>query len=170
MNSIQDVNHKAGIDKLKKLVKEINICLFCTYLKTDDGASCRPMSALSVCDQGNIWFYSDIHSDKNREIIEDKYVQLFFSNPEKGSYLIVNGVAEIRTDKQKIEELWVPEAKIWFTEGKDDPSISIIKVTPGTAYYWDTEGNRMINFIKMVASLATGADLITSHEGNLTVK
>ena len=35
--------------------------------------------------------------------------------------------------KTIIEELWTLVAKILFKEGKEDPNISIIKVTPTTA-------------------------------------
>ena len=169
MSTTKDLNHKEAIDKLKSLVEDIKICLFCTDLKTDDGSTCRPMSAIKVCDQGNIWFFSEKDSDKNKAIASDKNVQLFFSHPAKGSYLVVNGEAAIILDQTKIEELWTPVAKIWFKEGKDDPNISIIKVTPTTAYYWDTEGNRMINFIKMVASVVTGTNQVNSEEGTITL-
>ena len=169
MSNNLDLNHEEAIDKLKELVEQINVCLFCTDLKTDDGATCRPMSAINVCDQGNIWFFSEKDSDKNKAINTDKNVQLFFSHPGKSSYLVVNGEAAIILDKEKIEELWTPVAKIWFKEGNDDPNISIIKVTPTTAYYWDTDGNKMINFLKMVASVVTGKNLLNSKEGTITV-
>jgi general stress protein 26 len=169
MNNTENLNNKEAIDKLKSLVDEIMICLFCTDLKTDDGSTCRPMSAIKVCDQGNIWFFSEKNSEKNKAIAADKNVQLFFSHPAKSSYLVVNGEAEIILDKTKIDELWTPAAKIWFKEGKDDPTISIIKVKPTNAYYWDTDGNRMINFLKMVASVVTGTNLITGKEGVLSV-
>ncbi len=168
MSDVKDLNDTQAIDKLKELVSDIDICLFCTNLK-GDGSTARPMSAQKVCDQGNLWFFSDINSDKNREIKEDKHVQLFFSHPGKSSYLVVNGEAEIIIDKKKTEELWTPLVKTWFKEGKDDPNISIIKVRPTTAHYWDTDGNRMINFLKMVASAATGKTLVTGKEGELTV-
>ena len=82
---------------------------------------------------------------------------------------MVNGEAVIKSDKAKIEELWTPVAKIWFKEGKEDPNISVIKVTPTSAYYWDTDGNRMINFLKMVTSVVTGTNLVNSKEGAITV-
>ncbi len=169
MNNTKNLSNKEAIDKLKSLVDDIVICLFCTDLKTDDGSTCRPMSALKVCDQGNIWFFSEKSSDKNKAIAKDKNVQLFFSHPAKGSYLIINGQAVIISDKIKIKELWTPVAKIWFKEGKDDPGISIIKVTPTTAYYWDTDGNLMINLLKMAASVVTGKNLVTGNEGELKV-
>lgn len=169
MSNTENLNNKEAIDKLKSLVNDIMVCLFCTDLKTDDGSTCRPMSAIKVCDQGNIWFFSEKSSDKNKAIATDKDVQLFFSHPGKSAYLVLNGEAEIILDKTIIEELWTPVAKIWFKEGKDDPNISIIKVTPATAYYWDNDGNRMINFLKMVASVVTGTNLITGKEGAITV-
>ena len=169
MSDTKNLQNKQAIDKLKELVGDINICLFCTDLKSDDGATCRPMGAQKVCDQGNLWFFSQKDSDKNKAIARDKKVQLFFAHPGKSSYLVVNGEAEIIFDRAKTEELWNPVAKIWFEGGKDDPDISIIKVTPTTAYYWDTDGNQMINFIKLVASVASGTNLVTGNEGTLAL-
>lgn len=169
MSDTKNLSNTEAIEKLRSLVDEINICLFCTNLGEDDGSTCRPMGAQKVCDQGNIWFFSEKNSVKNQEIAQNKNVQLFFSHPSKNSYLVVNGVAEVIIDKAKIEELWTPIVKTWFKEGKDDPNISIIKVTPSSAYYWDTQGNQMINFIKMIASVATGTNLVSGREGSLVV-
>jgi len=58
------------------------------------------MGAQKVYDQGNIWFFSEVNSDKNREIKQDKLVQLFFSHIGKSNYLIVNGEAEVIIDKK----------------------------------------------------------------------
>ena len=169
MSNVKDLTHSESINTLRELVEEINICLFCSNLKTDNGSTCRPMGAQKVCEQGNIWFFSEVNSDKNREIKQDKHVQLFFSHPSKSSYLVVNGEAEVIIDKNKKDELWTPFAKIWFKEGKDDPNISIIKVKPTTAYFWDTDGNKMINFFKMIASVVTGTNLVSGMQGELKV-
>lgn len=169
MSGTKNFHSTEAIDKLKELVGDINMCLFCTDLKTDDGSTCRPMAAQKVCDQGNVWFFSQKDSDKNKAIARDNKVQLFFAHPGKSSYLVVNGEAEIIFDRAKIEELWNPLVKTWFEGGKDDPDISIIKVVPDSAYYWDTNGNQMINFIKMVASVATGTNLVTGNEGALSI-
>lgn len=158
-----------SIEKLKVLVEDIKICMFCTNLKFDDGSSCRPMLVQKVCDQGNIWFFSDFNSIKNIEIQQGKHVKLFFAHPGIGSYLVVTGEAEIILDNNKIAELWTPMAQKWFKKGKDDKHISIIKVKPGSVYYWDTAGNRMINFFKMVASIATGSNLISGEKVKLKV-
>lgn len=169
MENIKNLKAESGIEKLKELVKAIDICVFCTNLDRNDGVTCRPMSSQEVDDEGNIWFFSNINSDKNREVQQNDAVQLIFSHPGKNSYLIINGTAEIFIDRKKTEELWSPIVKIWFEEGKDDPDISLIKVNTKTAYYWDTDGNKMINFFKMLASVATGSNLVTGVEGSIKV-
>ena len=169
MNTITNLSDAAAIEKLQDLVDDIDVCLFCTNLKNDNVANCRPMSAQKVDNEGNLWFFSDVNSEKNKEIKQDSQVQLFFSSPSRNSYLIVNGSAEIIIDSKKTEELWSPLVKTWFKEGKDDPNISILKVVPEKAYYWDSEGNSMFNFIKMIASVATGKNLVETHQGNLQI-
>lgn len=169
MNNATNLNAQEGIEKLKALVKEIDVCLFCTNLKTDDGSTCRPMSTQLADDEGYLWFFSDVHSDKNKEIKADKHIQLFYSHPGKSSYLVVNGEAVIIVDAKKAEELWSPLVKTWFKGGKDDPNLSIIKVAVNSAYYWDVEGSKMINFFKMLASVATGTTLVDAKEGAIKI-
>jgi len=169
MDSPVNLSHQEGVKKLKALAESIKVCLFCTNLKSDNGSTCRPMGVQEVDDEGNLWFFSDIHSEKNLEIKDDKHVQLFFSHPPKSSYLVVNGDAEILVDKEKTDELWSPLVKTWLKKGKDDPNISIIRVKTKNAYYWDTEGNSMINLLKMVTSAVTGINLVNGNEGAITV-
>lgn len=161
--------NQEGIKKIKELATDIDICLFCTNITVDQGESARPMSTQGVDEDGNLWFFSDRNSIKNKEIENDKNVRLYYSHPSKSSYMVLNGEAEIHFDKQKVEELWSPLVKTWFKEGKDDPNISLLKVTPTNAYYWDIEGNQMINFFKMIASVVTGTTLVDAKEGNINI-
>ena len=169
MSNTENLTSDKALKKLNELVDDIKMCLFCTNLKIDDGATCRPMSTARVDDNGDIWFISGKSSDKNREIKQDNKVRLYYSHPGKSSYLVVNGEARISTDRKMIDELWSPLDKTWFKEGKDDPEVSLICVSNISAYYWDTKGNQMVNFLKMVASAATGKNLVEGHQGDLSI-
>jgi hypothetical protein len=57
--------------------------------------------------------------------------------------------------------------KVWFTEGKNDPRISVIKVEPVEGYYWDTKNNKAIGFVKRVAGAIAGKTWDDSIEGRL---
>ena len=77
------------------------------------------------------------------------------------------GYAEVIKDRAKLEELWNPIAKAWFTEGKDDPEISILRVRPVDAYYWDTRTNKLVSLIKIAASAITGKTMDDGIEGEI---
>ena len=169
MSNIENLKNVDGIIELKKLIESITTCFFCTNLDNHDGSTATIMTAQKVDDQGNVWFFSGLDSDRNQEIKKNNKVQLFFSDTSKNTFLVLSGTASLVTDKLKMEELWNPLLKIWFKDGVDDSNISLIKVTPTNAYYWDNEGGKMINFIKMLASVVTGNDYVDAKEGNIKI-
>jgi len=156
MGNFKD-NHKAeSVKKLKELAESIDICMFCTKLDQLP-ITARPMSCNQVDDDGNLWFISNARSNKNFEIKQDDKVQLFFSKITDSHYLSVFGHANIYTDKSHIEDHWVPMAKAWFEEGKDDSDVTVIRVEPTNAYYWDTKDGKAVSLLK-IASNALGIE------------
>ncbi len=81
-----------------------------------------------------------------------------FNASAHADFLTLYGKAVISNDKKKIDELWKPLFKTWFTEGKDDPRITILRVTPESGYYWDNKHGNAIAF-KMVAGAMMGKTL-----------
>ncbi len=124
MSELSYLQDKAAIRKLQDLATEVNICLFCAGSGSDENEGCRPMSTSGVDEEGTIWFMSDRNSEKNREIMADPYVKLYFSHPGKNIYLVVSGHADIVYDREKIRELWNPLDRTWFSEGEEDPALS----------------------------------------------
>jgi len=157
-----------AIAKLKELIAKESMCFFCTQL-TQQPITTRPMSTQQVDDQGNVWFLSSIKSNKNSEIEQNNAVQLFYANPSSYEFVSLLGTATILTDREKIYEMWTPFAKAWFKDGKDDADISLIKVSPQSAYYWDTKNNKMISMLQMLASIVTGSTPDEGVEGTLKV-
>lgn len=166
---VKDLHREEAIEKLKELIGHNPVCLFTSRL-TQEPFQTRPMSTAQVDDEGNLWFLSASDSYKNEEIDYDPNVQLFYVNTSDSEYLTVFGKASISTDKNKIEEVWKPLAKAWFTEGKDDPRITLIKVIPEEAYYWDTQTNKMVAMLKILTAAVTGRTMDDGVEGKLAVK
>lgn len=169
MSDIENLNDGKGIDKLKQLVESITTCFFCTNLQYGNGSTATVMTAQQVDKDGNIWFFSGLDSDRNRDIKMDNMVQLFFSDTNKNFYLETTGLATIVSDKFKMKELWNPLLKIWFKDGIEDSNISLLKVQTSNAHYWDNEGGKMVNFIKMIASVVTGKDFVDAKEGYIKI-
>lgn len=157
-----------AIEKIKALAKKAGSCFLCT--KINGGSfETRPMSSERIDDEGNFWFLSASDSFKNKEITEDASVQLVMQGSAHSDFLSINGKAEISKDKNKIDELWDGIMKTWFTEGKDDPRITVIKVTPESGYYWDTKHGQAVALIKTLIGAATGKTLDDSVEGKIKI-
>lgn len=127
------------------------------------------MALQDVDAEGNLWFLSDINSDKNHEITSDSEVELYFMNNSKYEYMFIKGKATISQDKALIEKYWTDFANAWF-DGKDDPSISVIKVAPNDGYYYQTKENKLIAMSKMIFAAITGKSIEDGGiEGKLEV-
>ena len=155
--------------KIKELVDSSNTCFFCTKLTTGEPLKTRPMAVQKVDNAGHFWFLSANDSYKNAELQTDDYVQLLFQGSDYSGFLSIYGTATISTDKALIKELWEPLLKTWFTEGVDDPRITVIKVTAQDGYYWDNKHGNSVAFLKMAAGAVLGKTLDDSIEGTLTV-
>ncbi|MEO7494178.1 MAG: pyridoxamine 5'-phosphate oxidase family protein [Massilia sp.] len=164
-----DLAGKQAVDKIKELVKSAQTCFFCTRGHSGPTAGVRPMSVQQVDDQGNLWFLSANDSYKNRELQDDPAVTLYFQGSAHAEFLHLGGIASVSQDMAKIRELWNFVMKTWFTEGEDDPRITVIKVAPTHAYYWDTKHGRMVAGAKMMLGAAVGKTLDDSIEGNIRV-
>jgi Pyridoxamine 5'-phosphate oxidase like len=99
-------------------------------------------------------FFADARAHIDEEIQQYPQVCLAFADPGAQKYVSVSGTAHVRSDADKIRELWSAPAKVWWA-GPDDPNVRLIHFMPAEADYWDTPGN-LISNIKMVFALATG--------------
>jgi general stress protein 26 len=163
----KNLNGNEAVAKIKELADIAKSCFFCTGIKQGKPFATRPMAIQKIDDQGNLWFLSANDSHKNVEIASDPAVQLLFQGSHHSDFMSLYGKATITTDKQKIEELWEPMVKNWFTGGKDDPRITVIKVKPESGYYWDTKNGIIVAFAKEVAGTLTGQTMDDSIEGML---
>lgn len=163
----EDLFGEGALKKMKSLAEKANTCFFCTKINSGESFSTRPMALQKIDEEGNLLFLSASDSNKNAEIATDAMVQLLFQGSHYSDFLNIYGRAAINKDKSMIEELWNPTLKNWFTEGEDDPRISVIKVMPYEGYYWDTKHNMAIAFIKRIIGASIGKTMDDSIEGNI---
>ena len=168
MPDVKNLDSHDAIIKLKELAEKIKVCMFCTNLTTSP-FSTRPMGLSEVDADGKFWFLSAANSNKNQEIKQDEKVQLVFSDPSNSHFLNVFGEADVFDDEKSIERAWTPLAKAWFPEGKEDLNLTVIKVHPLDAYYWDTKDGKMITLLKIATAAITGTVTDAGIEGKLTV-
>ncbi len=147
-------NRQESIKKLNELIKKISIGM----LTTNDGGvlRSRPMDTQEIDESGAMWFLTGKDSHKDEEIKKDNRVNVSYASNSESTYVSISGSGAISNDRDKIAELWSPEHKAWFPEGKDDPNIRILKVNIEQAEYWDSSSNTLVQAVGFVKALVTG--------------
>ena len=145
-----------SLEKLRDLIKEIDFCMLTTIDEEGDPHS-RPMSSNGDIDRnGDLWFFTNASSHKVDEVAQSPKVNVSFADPDKQRYVSVTGIAKLIRDREKIDELWRPEFKMWFPKGKDDPEIALLCVSLEKGEYWDSPSSTIGFALSFVSSLITG--------------
>lgn len=165
--STKNLEHRDALKKLKELVEDIETCMLATHLEYLP-LNVRPMQTLQVDDTGNIWFFNSKDSLQYTDIQQDSRVQLIYSHPGKTEFLSIYGTAHISHDQDKIDELWHPMVKAWF-DGKNDPDLMLLRVSPQDAYYWDTKHNKLVSLFKIAASAVSDHSYDDGMKGRLKI-
>jgi len=165
----EDLHGDSAAEKMKELINKNKSCFFCTRQPLGDSEGVRPMSVQKIDDDGVLWFLSAMDSHKNSEVTMDPEVQLYFQGSTHSDFLYLKGRATISKDKAKIKELWEPMLKTWFTDGENDPRISVIRVIPDNGYYWDTRHGNAVAAVKIMFGALVGKTFDDSIEGRVSL-
>ena len=130
--------------KLIDLIQDFDNAMLVT--KTDKGSLvARPMAVAQATDEGELWFVTDRKSGKIADLMLDRDVAVTMQSSRK--FATLSGECRVIDDRAKIEELWSEAWKVWFPEGKSDPSITLLKIQPQRGEYWDNSGVAGIKYL-----------------------
>lgn len=119
---------------------------------TDDGRHVsRPMGLQEAEFDGDLWFFAFSDSDKVAQIRRNPQVNVSFTTKED-AWVSVAGSAEVVDDRAKAAQLWNPFLKVWFPDGLDTPTLTLIRVHAESAEYWDAPHGKAITLIQYGAA------------------
>lgn len=85
-------------------------------------------------------FFAQEGSRKVVEIDADPQVELAFIDTPNGTWINLEGAAEVlRDDPKRKRELWLKDLERWFPEGPEDPDVVLIKVSARHIDAWAGE-------------------------------
>lgn len=143
--------------RLLELVKGFRIAMLVTREGKSSLAS-RPMTIAQVEDDGTLWFMTSMTAEQTRAL--EFHSKVLVVCQSITVYVSVAGKAELVDDRAKIDELWSEPARLWFPEGKADPNLVLIKVSPTEGEFWDQSGLKGLRFLVDAAkSYVTGERL-----------
>lgn len=150
--------HQQAIETLREVIKGVKVAMLVT--ETSDGSlRSRPMVTQGTEFDGELWFFTDVGSAKVFEIESERHVNISYADPSHDKYVSVSGLASLLNDRAKIRELWNPLAKAWFPGGPDDPQLTLIRVRPTAAEYWDRTSGTLVSIAGFFKAAATGKRL-----------
>jgi len=114
-------------------------------LVTRRSAEChgRPMAIAHVEPDSTMWFVTSIDAPKLVEIGTDPHVLVCLQGGSR--FATVNGKVSVVRDPRKIDEMWRESFRVWF-DGKDDPKLVLLRLTPVAGEYWDQSGIRGLKY------------------------
>jgi general stress protein 26 len=128
---------------LAEIAKEmagIDIAILSTHAE-NGGIANRPMSNNGdVAYNGTSYYFSYEQARAVSDIQRNPKVALGFSSEagllSQGTYVAVEGTAELIRDKTAFQQHWTSDLDKWFDNGIDTPGIVLIKVKANRVTYW----------------------------------
>lgn len=95
-----------------------------------------PITLNTEPEDGKIWFLTARGTDPAKAAEAGEATHLVVANDGEGIYADIHGKLSVSQDRDVLDEVWSPMAKIWFDKGKDDPDLVLMCLTPDNAEVW----------------------------------
>jgi general stress protein 26 len=115
------------------------------------------MALADIDSDGVLWFLTRVDSPKIQEIQADP--RAIVTCQDSNQFATVEGRCEIAINARKLDAIWKETYKVWF-DGKADPKLVLVKLTPERGEYWDNSGTKGIKYaFRAVAAYVQGKQL-----------
>lgn len=108
----------------------------------DDGHA-QPMTAIVDETDGGpyLYFFTTKTNTIVREMQENSRAIATFVSKGHDVWATINGTLMKHQDRATIDRLWNSHVAAWYPEGKDDPSLQLIRLDPESAQIWLNENS-----------------------------
>lgn len=126
-------------------------------LGTVDQLKFVPMSHYADAKAASLWFITAEGTDLAAQASAGPVDAMHLVGDASGKlWTRVEGVLELSTDKEKLDEIWNTVASSWFEGDERDPDVRLLRFTIQSAEVWTTTGG--LGFLYEVAKAnVTGA-------------
>jgi general stress protein 26 len=162
----------AELQKLFDLISHIEIAMMTTR-RPDGHLESRAMATQKRAAGADVWFVTMEGTSKLRDLEADPHINLSYYKDGSMEWISVSGIATISRDRQKIEELYAPDWKVWFEEQgdprhgtPDDPRMVLIGVNIHAAVFLEVNKPKPVVLFEVAKGWLTGKspDVGEMHE------
>lgn len=162
------------LGELYELIDDMHIAMLTTR-RSDGMLVTRPMATQDRGPWADVWFVTNIETDKIDEIEHDPHVCVGYYDDATKEWVSVSGTATVTQDRARIRELYEPDWKVWFEDeggerdgGPDDPRLALILVDAHTVHYMKSKYSRPRILFEIARGKVTGTQPDIGREETLT--
>lgn len=97
----------------------------------------QPMTAITEQDaSGPLWFFTSKDNSIIAALGQAHRAIATYTAKGHDLFATVHGELSVHTDRATIDRLWNPYVEAWFKEGKNDPSIALLRLETESAQIW----------------------------------
>lgn len=143
--------------KLGELIADVEIAMLST-VRPDGRLVSRPLRTVDASRpfDGTLWFLVHASSHKVDEIEANPHVNLAYASPARNTYVSVSGRAKLVESRAKVAELWSPAQELYFTGGRNDRDLALLRVDVDGAEFWDGPAGWFGQALDLAGSVLTG--------------
>jgi general stress protein 26 len=129
-----------------------------------EGGHSQPMTAQVGTDDGPglLWFFSSRDTDFVRQLGNGSHAVAHFAAKGHDLFASLDGILVPFNDRDMIDRLWNPHVAAWFNDGKDDPSVQLLRLEPRRLQVWLNEGSLLAGMKQLF-----GGDPKKNYEGRM---
>lgn len=161
-NEDNDVPTEKKLEDLYKLIDGIEVAMFTTR-RSDGYLVSRPMQVQERRTGSDLWFMTNMESQKLEELATDPHVNLGFYKDGTREWVSVSGTAVISRDKHLIHELYKADWRAWLGDqggdrdgGPDDPRIALVLIEAQSVTYSKKDRPAPVALFSIVKAMVTG--------------
>jgi general stress protein 26 len=133
-----DPNDKAAVEQ--RLWKELDHARFGMLGLTDSHLHFQPMTAFAEPESGQIWFFTKADTDLAKSAAGGAQAMFIVQAKDQDFQACIGGALSTARDAARIDKYWNPMVAAWFPDGKDDPSLTLLRLDAKDAELWISKG------------------------------
>ena len=150
-------------EQLRALIEDIEIAMLTTR-RADGHLVSRPMATQERTGGCDLWFVTNVESDKLDELLADPHVNVSYYKDRTREWVSVSGTALVSQDRNLVHELYEPDWRAWFGDeggerdgGPDDPRLALIMVEAHSVTYLKVDKPQPVVLFEVVKGMVTGS-------------
>lgn len=116
----------------------------------------QPMTAFAEPETGEIWFFTSSDTDLARDAANGRHAMFVVQAKDREFQACIGGRISVEQDRARVDKYWSPMVAAWFPEGKDDPSLRLLRLDCEDARVWISESGPIRYAWEVAKANATG--------------